>query len=161
MQHRPIPVLTATQVQRFWNNVDHSGANGCWLWRGCIERRGRYERPVLTLGSRHSCFHFGASRIAYYLHNGIDPGELEVCHACDNPLCVNPQHLWLGTQRDNLTDMVAKKRHRPAPARKLVADDIRRIRNAVGSQQEIADRFGITQANISAIRLHKTWKGVA
>ncbi len=84
----------------FWSRTK-KGQNGCIEWAGCTDRGG-YGR----VGKRQEPAH----RIAYKLTKG-EPGELLVCHACDNRRCVNPDHLWLGTHDDNMRDMVEKGRH--------------------------------------------------
>jgi hypothetical protein len=169
MQHRPIPILTAAQIQRFWKKADRAEADGCWLWRATTKdgRRG-YRRPVVSIGPAGNRFFFGASRLAFYIATGVDPGEKEVCHTCDNPLCVNPQHLWLGTQPDNVADMVARKRHRPpmtgpgedAPNHKLSESDVRRIRTLHGRQRDIARQYGVSQGTIHFLKTRKTWAHV-
>lgn len=87
--------------QRFYLQVEKSN-DGCWRWKGHLTRAG-YGNFFLN---GHSVV---ASRASWILHFG-DPGELQVCHTCDNPSCVKPDHLFLGTQTDNLRDMADKKR---------------------------------------------------
>jgi hypothetical protein len=95
------------------------------------------------------------------------PREMFVCHACDMPLCVNPDHLFLGTQSDNMIDCKSKGRHRFAITcgeshykSKLTDDDVRAIRASSGTFKEIGQRFGISESNAEFIFKRKTWKHV-
>lgn len=88
-----------------------------------------------------------------------------VMHTCDNPACINPEHLVLGTQADNMADKTAKGRakglSRPGtanPRAKLTEVDVLAIRSSRGTQQELANKYGVSQAHISEIVLRKTWK---
>lgn len=109
-----------------------------------------------------------AHRVAYCLHYGTDPGELKVCHTCDNPACCSRDPLFLGTQRDNAIDMIRKGRGNKARGEaqhsaKLSAKDVRKIRKlrAAGVRgRVVAERFGVTVNNVSRITLHQTWRHV-
>lgn len=104
-----------------------------------------------------------AHRVAYEIANGPIPDGLFVCHSCDNRKCMNPEHLFLGTYLDNIGDMVGKNRHAHSATNghaKLSAEQVRGIRQAVGTQKELAARFHVTPSLISMIRSGRIWKHV-
>lgn len=102
--------LNEKDIQRFWSLVDKSDdQDGCWEWQGNVTRYGY----GITRVPRGPKTYWRAHRLSYLLSYGVDPAALCVCHACDNRLCVRPEHLWLGTLADNTRDMFQKKRHRP------------------------------------------------
>ena len=96
---RPIEDST----ERFWNKVKVTDPEGCWIWKA-----GRYPAGYgeFWLGDRN----IGAHVYSYILHFGEVPDGMFVCHSCDHPWCVNPNHLFLGTPKDNTQDMIAKGR---------------------------------------------------
>lgn len=100
--------VTAYEAERFWARVEKT--DGCWRWTSTTSRgrRGNYGRMRLA----DSGITTAAHRVAYTIANGPIPEGMIVCHRCDNPVCVRPEHLFLGTQRDNVRDMIAKKRDR-------------------------------------------------
>lgn len=102
------PRLTDEQaIENFWSKVEKT--DGCWNWKGPINTKGYGNYNSLkTNGLFDSRL---AHRISYYIVNGEYDRELKVCHACDNPLCVNPNHLFLGTQSDNMQDCSNKGRN--------------------------------------------------
>jgi len=137
--------------ERFEAKVDKYG--DCWIWTG----------SRTSLGYGHIVF-FGkvraAHRVAWELAHGSSPGEMKVCHRCDNRACVNPDHLFLGTQSENVHDAIQKKRFRAV----LTEDSVRDIRrrHAAGgvSYNSLAREFGITNVAIrDAIKGH-TWSHV-
>jgi hypothetical protein len=100
-------------------------------------------------------------RLMYELHRGIIPPNMCVCHVCDEPACINPSHLWLGTKDDNMHDRDKKGRttcgekHHSA---KLTGSQVLEIRSISDTQQEIAKKYGIAQNTVSKIKKRKTWK---
>lgn len=136
--------------------VDHfieAGPDECWLWTSRIDKHG-YGRWSGNL----------AHRLAYTHFKGPIPAGLLVCHTCDNPVCVNPAHLWLGTNADNARDKVAKGRARGGSLSggnraKLTTKDaleIRRLRGTM-TQAKIAAMFGVGQNTVSRIQNGHTW----
>jgi hypothetical protein len=104
-----------------------------------------------------------AHRLVWEECFGPIPEGLCVCHHCDNPPCVNPEHLFLGTQADNMRDMITKGRRarqtgENAPGRKLTAEQVEEIRKAIGTTRAIASRFGISQSQVSKIRRREQWQ---
>lgn len=91
----------------FFNSVDVGPAAFCWVWKGRIRQDG--YGSIAKRGTRAG--HFLAHRISWLLHFGEIPPGLFVLHSCDNPPCVNPHHLGLGTNNDNIRDMIKKRRH--------------------------------------------------
>lgn len=144
---------------RFWEKVQRQDV-GCWLWTAARNKDG-YGSFNLGMG----CGTYLAHRVAWVLSTGEAPNGLEVCHRCDNPACVRPDHLFLGTHTDNVRDCVTKGRlhghryesgecHRMA---KLTVNDVEAIRIATGTQREIGARYGISQMHVSRIKRGLRW----
>lgn len=136
-------------IERFHEKWKLNEVTGCWDWTAATAGRGYgfMKRP----GERKQIY---AHRLSYLIHCGEIPDGLQVCHTCDNVLCVKPSHLFLGTSKDNAQDMKAKDRHlhgtRNAMA-KFSADQVRHMHrlNAEGvSQGEIARIFSVAQATV-------------
>lgn len=150
---------TATVQERFWSKVRVGGLFDCWEWQagtftggyGAFQYRGR---PV------------GAHRMSFVFANGTDaiPAPLCVLHHCDNRRCVNPSHLFLGTNDDNMADCVAKGRMRRGeqhPRAKLTDEHVATIRQQLANgctQQRIADEYGVSRPLIKLIKQNKIWR---
>ncbi len=110
----------------------------------------------------------GAHRYSYMLHKGTIAPGMFVMHACDNKLCVNPDHLSLGTPRDNTQDMIAKGRKargkyalgEDVGCSVLTADAVREIRASDKTNKELADQFGASVNAVRYARTRKTWKHI-
>ena len=101
---------------RFWSFVDKKRDNDCWLWLGSKDENG-YGRLATQQGKSG----IKAHRLSYELRNGAIPKGMFVCHKCDNPSCVNPSHLFIGTQKDNMQDCSMKNRINPKSFKNLIA----------------------------------------
>lgn len=146
---------------RFWSKVETGP--GCWMWIGSLDKKG-YGRFM------HDGRCALAHRVSYYLAYGGIPGGLHVLHTCDNPGCVNPDHLWLGTNLDNVLDSSKKKRrHTPRnqggsnPSSKVSEKDIEEIKDRLSqgfTQVEVAQEYGLSKASLSRIANNQAWKEV-
>lgn len=148
-----------TLHERFWSKVDVKGPDECWIWTGAISGGTGYGSFVTAgVGS----YKGGAHRIAYQLTYGPIPPGLLVCHRCDVRECVNPTHLFLGTGRDNVLDMVSKGRANRAHGEragssKLTERQVREIRSASAPHSEIAAQYGISRPLVSRIKRRLKW----
>lgn len=148
---------------RFLSKVDKiSSPVGCWLWIGFKDKDG------------YGKFFFSneqyAHRVSYLIHIGEIPEGFLVCHNCpggDNPTCVNPDHLWLGTDSDNLDDMTRKGRRAVGEQHgrsKLSSIDMAELRDlystGIVTQQILADYFGISQPQVSSIVRGSEWRTI-
>jgi len=154
---------------RFWRSVRRAGPNECWEWVGKSRLAGY---GYISLGGR-GAGKVLAHRLSWQIHRGELPRDgggyhgAVVMHTCDNRLCVNPTHLRLGTQTENVRDMDAKGRRKVSV--RLGSDhhkttvteaDVRFIRSSKLSNRELGERFSMTRHGIAAIRRRTTWKHV-
>lgn len=146
-----------TLAVRFWRSVDRSG--DCWLWMKALDRGG-----YGAIGADGGRKILKAHRVSWELHRGEIPAGLFVCHTCDNPRCVNPSHLFLGTNADNAADMARKGRAPRGSQRrlsKLTEEQVSAIKHSSEKGIDLARRFGVSQTQISVIRNGREWKHVA
>lgn len=155
--------MTEKQLKRFWLKVKKgSTPNSCWEWTGC---RGHFGYGRLFRDSY-------AHRVSWEIHFGKIPKGLCVLHKCDNPPCVNPKHLWLGTMTDNIQDRDKKRRGvwlpRPqfrgenSPVAKLSNKNVLKIRTLYVSgyrnKTALSKLFGVSDVQIGRIVRNKSWE---
>jgi len=141
-----IPPLE-TLASRFWPKVaQHSGA--CWLWCGAKNGKG-YGMLSLQNGRK-----LIASRVSWILNQGPIPDGMLVCHRCDTPPCVNPDHLFLGTPADNARDCASKGRG----GLKLTPAQVIAIRSSQAGQIDLALQYGVDKSTIRNIRRRTAWR---
>jgi len=147
--------------ERFWEKVDKRNPDQCWEWTGARDQQGYGSiRPFRK-----------ASRASWVIHFGSIPDGMYICHRCDNPSCVNPSHLFLGTNADNLRDMRAKGRaYNPGTpgeknvSAKLTEIEVTEIRsryaNGEGSHSQLAAHYGVSSSLIGQIIKRQIWKHI-
>jgi hypothetical protein len=141
--------------ERFNRSFIPEPNSGCWIWEGAPAGNNGYGR--ISVESKHMVAH----RFSYELHKGAIPHGMLVLHTCDTPLCVNPDHLFLGDNQSNSDDKVAKQRHYRGTRHwqaKLTYVQVQAILFSNAKQKYLANKYGVTQSNISAIKRGKTWK---
>lgn len=147
-------------IERFWKHVDKSSS--CWVWKSG------------TVNGGYGAFSVGRSmlrahRVSYEIAHGPIPSGMLVCHSCDNPPCVNPAHLWLGTVGDNNRDALSKGRHKPNimcgekhTEAKLREEDVILIRRwYAGSMYNMTDLgtlFNVSRTQIGRIVKGDAWR---
>lgn len=137
-------------MERFWSKVDRSP--DCWVWTGAVNDRNRPSYGRIRIDGRTRYTH----RLSWEMHHGPVPAGMEVCHTCDNPPCVRPDHLFLGTTSDNQQDACRKGRNRRRlnPGAVLI---IRELADRGVTGRAMAPVFGVSEQTISMIVRRRTW----
>ena len=136
--------------------------SGCWLWTSQKNNKGY---GFLRLKSKGKMTRLQAHRASWMLFRGELSPTLDVLHQCDNTYCVNPDHLFVGSHQDNMTDMKVKGRARAPqgtdhPKSKLTDDLVREIRVSKENNSQLGRRIGVSNVLISMVRLGKIWRHV-
>jgi len=147
-------------VSDFWSKVAiRANDDLCWEWLASKNKKGY---GYVGIGEKRMV---KAHRFAWAYPDYVIPDGLHVLHSCDNPSCCNPKHLFLGTQMDNIKDMISKKRDHFLTGLKLTSKEVLEIRSRykVGgvSQSALAKEFKVSHSNISFIIHRKTWKDLS
>ncbi len=150
-------------INRFEAKIEMIPECGCWIWMGA-ERSCGYGQ--IKINNKRYCAH----RVSFEIYKGTIPAGLLICHRCDTPSCVNPNHLFLGTYKDNIQDAIHKKRwHHPGHGHgcnqkgecnfnvRLTVKDIEKIRNDNRSFVVIANEYGISAVHASRIKRRLRW----
>lgn len=141
-------------------------SNGCWNWTGSFRSSGYGKINVGSnkLGTRRTVT---ASRLSYETFVGKIPDGMVVCHTCDNRACINPEHLFVGTLKDNYDDMVVKGRRKvlkgtELPHTKLTEDIVRAIREESKSSTyaELSRKYGVCPTTVRRIAIREIWKHI-
>jgi len=147
----------------FMKHVNQNGKGACWIWKGPKHSLG-YGKFSLLKGT------FLAHRISWLLFRGSIPKGMFLCHRCDNPSCVNPEHLFLGTPKENTTDMVNKGRLRygtqigkiglQSISCRFKKEDVLFIRGSKETHVALAKQFNVSPTAIRAIRIRRSYQDV-
>lgn len=150
---------TQTALERFESKVYYA-LDGCWYWTGYLNTRGY---GVVRVGRKTALAH----RFSYSIHKGEIPNGLFACHRCDNPSCINPDHIFLGTNQDNMNDMKLKGRSQDNlghknPKAKLNEEQVIKIRSIshMLSPKSLAEMFDVSRACIYDVLKRKRWNHI-
>jgi hypothetical protein len=152
------------------SNIIVDKNTGCWNWTGTLNRvegeKRRYGRVFVGSTLDGTGKRIMAHRASYMAFVEMVPDELCVCHKCDNPKCVNPNHLFLGTKKDNAKDMVKKGRSLSRygaenPNHKLSSKDVLIIRKSNYSLPELGRKFNVSPNTIFRIKHNQTWSNLS
>jgi hypothetical protein len=143
-----------TLKERFESKIEMIPESWCWIWTGATHKAG-YGMVQLKNPRRVTTAH----RVSWEIYKGAIPPGLHVLHRCDVYPCVNPEHLFLGTNEDNQKDMITKKRDKKFS--KLSDEQISKIRQDDRPQPQIAKDFNVSQQHVSSIKNHKRRKRIS
>ena len=148
--------------EKYESKIQRITETGCWIWMGATKT---HKHPYGWLSYNKK--HYNAHRLFYMIHHGIEfiDSKIVICHTCDIPQCVNPEHLYAGTQKQNVKDMWAKNRQskrllNPPRHSKLTAEQAIEIKKKCLSgikDETLANQFFVKKSTIQDIRLGRRW----
>lgn len=139
-----------TEIERFWSKVNKNAKNGCWEWTASLTNTYGAFMTKRKL--------YRANRYSYELHFGKIPLKMLVCHKCDNRLCVNPEHLFLGTYKQNTHDMVKKQRNHKPKLTNIQVNELKFIAKTTKlTQKQLGKLYNISQGMVHFILSGKQW----
>lgn len=142
--------------ERFYDRILEN-ANGCWIWQRGLDKNGYGRSSINRKGVQ-------AHRVSWVIHKGKIPDGMQVLHRCDNPPCVNPEHLFLGNNADNMTDKMKKNRQtrgHDVNTSKINASDVFRIRGLLSegwSGRKISKLLGLKDHHVYDIKNGRSWR---
>jgi len=137
--------------ERFWRFVTKLSDSECWEWQGSRSSKGYGKLPY---GSEQQ-----AHRVSYIIFKGEIPDKMMVLHHCDNPSCVNPSHLYLGDNQQNMIDMISRGRAKPRGKKPTLTDDqVRLVAASTETVSKLKEQFGVGRGVIELIKSGKTYK---
>lgn len=150
--------------EKFWKKVERRGPNDCWIWTGAQDENGYGNLKMMV---NYVSFGFRSHRVAFYLVRGFMPPDTFACHKCDVPLCVNPDHLFLGGQHANQADKVMKDRQAFGEKHgrsKLTVAQVQearllRLRDKI-SIKALAQKFGLSCSSMASVLDGTHWSRV-
>lgn len=161
--------LTQKYIDRFFAYFNQGDRNECWLWAENIDKKllDALGYGIFSINQRL----FKAHRLSFALYYGFLEKDKVICHSCDNPRCVNPLHLWAGTQLENVKDRGLKSRTRTGhiygednKRNKLTKKDVLWIRQnynpLIWSTRKLAEKFNVCQTLIRNILSKRAWKNL-
>lgn len=152
-------MLTSEEFSRFSQRHTAVLDDSCWNWTSTMNSEGY---GMLSMNGKL----IRAHRISFRMFRGELLHGMEVCHRCDNRLCVRPSHLFLGTHKDNMQDMFKKNRRRTVRGEasgraKLTEEQVKQIRESSDSHAVLARKFGVYKATVTAIKTRRSWAWLA
>jgi hypothetical protein len=157
----------ATVAERFWSKVDVKDQDECWEWLASLDTKGygSFGMPKND-GSKGYSMKL-AHRVSWELTHGkpLESSKQYLCHSCDNPKCVNPNHLFVGDAKINIQDCIKKGRFSDRngeknPRSKLTKEDVLNIRSSTLSLSKLAAMYGVVKSVVGYAKNGKTWRGL-